>query len=637
MSLLFLRSATVSALRARHTGLRSLYPALRTFVTEAPPKTFQNDNQLPKLPIPDLHETADRYLRSLEPVLKDGEELDRAAQAVGTFIKPNGLGETLQKRLISLASNTKHSWLENIWLDKAYLEYREPLLLNVNWWCVFNNPAEGLAPAKKGTFSDLQIARASAIARRVLEFNDLLNKQELPVEQLRNVNLCMNQYKRVFGTARIADTTKDRLVYNYPATAQHIIVMAKDQFFKVQVLGEDGQPLSTKQINVQLSRVVDAVKDLSEPQPPVGILTSEHRDVWGKIRNELSQFPENASTLQDIDESLFVLCLDDIGPEGDADHAHHHIFHRNDAKNRWFDKPLQFIVANNGVAGVNGEHSPVDAAVPGGIFNYISSGNSNREELEANVSLPPPEQLRWSVTSNVTDAISAAESNAKKLIKNIQSLCLHYDGYGSDWIKNAKVSPDAYVQMALQLAYYRQYGECCPTYETASTRTFAFGRTETVRVCSSDSVAFVEAFDDNSIDDREKLILFKKAIESHLEYMKAASSGRGVDRHLLGLRSVIASEAEREAATIFSDPSYLKSMYFKLSTSNMSPGDHFYGGFGPVVPEGYGVNYAIGKNSMKFSISSWKNCKETDSDIFRDSLSTSLNDLRQAANQFVQS
>ncbi|KAK9663791.1 Carnitine O-acetyltransferase mitochondrial, partial [Basidiobolus ranarum] len=137
--------------------------------------------------------------------------------------------------------------------------------------------------------------------------------------------------------------------------------------------------------------------------------------------------------------------------------------------------------------------------------------------------------------------------------------------------------------------------------------------------------------------EREKLILFKKAIESHLEYMKAASSGKGVDRHLLGLRSVIETDAERETATIFSDPSYLKSMYFKLSTSNMSPGDHFYGGFAPVVPEGYGVNYAIGKNNIKFSISSWKDCKETDSDIFRDSLSTSLNDLCKAANQFIQS
>ncbi|KAK9767662.1 Carnitine O-acetyltransferase mitochondrial [Basidiobolus ranarum] len=637
MSVLALRSFSSNLLQAKRTSLRVLYPAYRTFVSLKTEGTFQNQENLPRLPIPDLHETADRYLRSLEPVLKNNEEFERAAQAVGAFVKPNGLGETLQKRLVTLEKNTEFSWLEDIWVNKAYLEYREPVLLNVNWWCTFNNPPQGIVETKKGSFSDAQIERASSFVKNVLEFNDLVNKQELPVDQLRKTPLCMNQYKRIFGTARIADATRDRLIYNYPATAKYIIVMAKDQFFKVNVLGENGQVVSTKQIKDQLHKVVDAVQNLPEEQASVGILTSEHRDVWGKIRNELSKSPENAQTFKNIDESLFVLCLDDIGPDGDADHAHHHIFHRGDAKNRWFDKPLQFIVANNGVAGVNGEHSPVDAAVPGGIFNYIVSRENEKDETDTSVELTPPEHLCWSVPDQVTDAIKEAESNAKKFIKSIQSLCLHYNNYGADWIKQIKVSPDAFVQMALQLAYYRQYGESCPTYETASTRAFAYGRTETVRVCSSDSVAFVEAFDDDSIDEREKLILFNKAIASHLEYMKAASGGKGVDRHLLGLRSVIETDAEREAATIFSDPSYIKSMYFKLSTSNMSPGDHFYGGFGAVVPEGYGVNYAIGKNNMKFSISSWRSCKETDSDVFRDTLNSSLTDLRRAADKLAQS
>ncbi len=62
-----------------------------------------------------------------------------------------------------------------------------------------------------------------------------------------------------------------------------------------------------------------------------------------------------------------------------------------------------------------------------------------------------------------------------------------------------KLSPDAFVQMALQLAYYRQYGEPCPTYESASTRGFLHGRTETVRSCSVDSVTFTKAFDDKDI------------------------------------------------------------------------------------------------------------------------------------------
>ena len=60
----------------------------------------------------------------------------------------------------------------------------------------------------------------------------------------------------------------------------------------------------------------------------------------------------------------------------------------------------------------------------------------------------------------------------------------------------------------------------------------------------------------------------------------------------------------------------------------MSPGDNFYGGFGALVPDGYGINYAIGKDNIKFSISSSKTVSETDSVAFRKTLKNTLNDLR---------
>lgn len=54
--------------------------------------------------------------------------------------------------------------------------------------------------------------------------------------------------------------------------------------------------------------------------------------------------------------------------------------------------------------------------------------------------------------------------------------------------------------MVLQLAYYRYYGTWTPTYESASTRLFLGGRTETVRSCSIDSVAFVKGFESKTAD-----------------------------------------------------------------------------------------------------------------------------------------
>lgn len=71
-----------------------------------------------------------------------------------------------------------------------------------------------------------------------------------------------------------------------------------------------------------------------------------------------------------------------------------------------------------------------------------------------------------------------------------------YEGYGKELIKKLRVSPDAYAQMAIQLAYYKMTGECVATYESAQTKKFAYGRTETCRSVSVESVAWVKAMED---------------------------------------------------------------------------------------------------------------------------------------------
>ena len=64
-----------------------------------------------------------------------------------------------------------------------------------------------------------------------------------------------------------------------------------------------------------------------------------------------------------------------------------------------------------------------------------------------------------------------------------------------DSFVKGKVSPDAYMQICLQLAYYRLHRQFAPTYETASTRKFSHGRTETCRSLSSELVEFIRLFE----------------------------------------------------------------------------------------------------------------------------------------------
>lgn len=68
-----------------------------------------------------------------------------------------------------------------------------------------------------------------------------------------------------------------------------------------------------------------------------------------------------------------------------------------------------------------------------------------------------------------------------------------YTGYGKDFIKSCKVSPDVYIQLALQLAYYKLYGKLTATYESASTRRFLLGRVDCIRSASPEALEWVTA------------------------------------------------------------------------------------------------------------------------------------------------
>ncbi|KAK5022714.1 Carnitine O-acetyltransferase mitochondrial, partial [Cryomyces antarcticus] len=114
-----------------------------------------------------------------------------------------------------------------------------------------------------------------------------------------------------------------------------------------------------------------------------------------------------------------------------------------------------------------------------------------------------------------------------------------YQGYGKGLIKKFKCSPDAYVQMVIQLAYHKMYGKNRPTYESAATRRFQQGRTETCRTVSDESVAFCDAMADPEVGPEQCQQLFRAALNAHTKYISDASDGRGVDRHLFGLKKLI--------------------------------------------------------------------------------------------------
>jgi carnitine O-acetyltransferase len=261
-----------------------------------------------------------------------------------------------------------------------------------------------------------------------------------------------------------------------------------------------------------------------------------------------------------------------------------------DGRNRFFDKPLQFIINENGTSGFMGEHSMMDGTPTHRLNDYANmliftdALDFNDPSIRSN--LPEPQALRFEINEQVTADIEAAEKHFEGQINAHELRVQAYQGYGKGLIKKFKCSPDAYVQMVIQLAYHKMYGKNRPTYESAATRRFQQGRTETTRTVSDDSVAFCNAMADPSVNTEECIKLFRAALDAHVKYISDASDGRGVDRHLFGLKKCL-REGESTPA-IFTDPANSYSSTWFISSSQLSS-EYFNGyGWSQVVDDGWG-------------------------------------------------
>jgi carnitine O-palmitoyltransferase 2 len=93
---------------------------------------------LPRLPIPELEKTKERYLNAQKPLLgESSEEFKTTVKCVNEFFSGEGL--SLQKELIATDKANKHTnYISGPWFD-MYLKDRVPLPINYNPFLVLVN------------------------------------------------------------------------------------------------------------------------------------------------------------------------------------------------------------------------------------------------------------------------------------------------------------------------------------------------------------------------------------------------------------------------------------------------------------------------------------------------------------------
>ncbi|XP_074950491.1 carnitine O-palmitoyltransferase 1, liver isoform isoform X2 [Phalacrocorax aristotelis] len=552
------------------------------------PMLYSFQTSLPRLPVPAVKDTINRYLESVRPLMDD-EEFRRMEGLAKDFAF--NLGPRLQWYL-KLKSWWATNYVSDWWEEYIYLRGRGPIMVNSNYFAM---DFLYLSP------TTLQAARAGNVIHAILLYRKKLDRQEIkPILLMGStVPLCSAQWERMFNTSRIPGEESDTL--QHVKDSKHIVVYHKGRYFKVW-LYHDGRLLKPREIEQQMQRILD---DDSEPQAgeeKLAALTAGDRVPWAKARQAYFSRGKNKQSLDAVEKAAFFVTLDDIeqgyrkeDPVGSLDTYGKSLMHGR-CYDRWFDKTFTLIVFKNGRTGLNAEHSWADAPIVGHLWEnvmateYLELGYSEDGHCkgDTNQNLPIPTKLQWEIPEECQEVIERSLSTAVALADDVDFNSFSFDAFGKGLIKKAKTSPDAFVQLALQLAHYR---------------------------------------------NEKKLKFFRVAATKHQHLYRLAMTGAGIDRHLFCLYVV--------SKYLAVDSPFLKEVLsepWRLSTSQ-TPQQHVDlkknpemlscgGGFGPVADDGYGVSYIIlDENSIHFHVSSKISCSETDSHRFGKNIRKAMVDI----------
>uniref|UniRef100_A0AC35TZA6 Carn_acyltransf domain-containing protein n=1 Tax=Rhabditophanes sp. KR3021 TaxID=114890 RepID=A0AC35TZA6_9BILA len=584
-------------------------------------------NGLPKLTVPDLANTISTFVLFAKPIQND-KEFEKTTQLAKDFVK-SPVATKLQNYLKE-REDKLNNWLTPWWLNVAYLEGRDPLTIVTSPGIIFpNQPFNGVND---------QCLYAAKYIQAALAYHHRILDNMIPQDKAGNTLFEMEQYKYLFGTTRIPRPNKDELVYgkSYGEWPEHIVILRKGHVFKVPVYDEYGHILGLDQLTTMIKRDVINQSEMTNECPVLAVSSSD-RETWAKVWSKLES--NNPDYIATIKSALFTVNLDESYTDNikPTEHALSKVAHQaltgggsqSNSINRWYDKTLQILISVDGKAAISYEHTPLDGPPVGAMCDFICDfmeegvfkGSTNSLKVHTAT------RLQFDIDNDIKAAVKKSLAESDRVSNNLDVKVHTFTKFGKNLPKQMKMSPDSFIQLAFQLAFYRLHGRHPPTYETASIRKFDEGRTETIRLPNIDTANFVETFADGKVDKEKLGELLRKAVESHKNYSVAAMNGRGVDRHLLGLR-LAARELGIETPQLFKEDAYQKMMHFNVSTSQVPTKHDMAMGFGPSAPDCYGICYNPKETEIVFTITTFNNCPDTSTIKFAAELDQAFEDMR---------
>ncbi|MEV6653600.1 choline/carnitine O-acyltransferase [Streptomyces sp. NPDC051219] len=544
------------------------------------------------MPLPTLGASCERFLAWCAPLLTADERAATEAE-VAAFLRPDGPGRVLQAALEEYdATDGVHSWLDTFW-PYRYLGRRDRIALNANFFFLFQDSGQR------------QVERAAGLIAGALNYKQQLDQGLIAPVVQRGAPQSMVQNKFLFSTTRIPGAQQDTVRAPYtdawpgPSEARHIVVFFRGAMFRLDVLGPDGVPHSLDDLEAGLRAVLKSGAEPAGADTSMGHLTTMARAEWAAARESLLAYhPSNADALDDVETALFCVALEDFAP-ADTQNACDELLY-GDGGNRWFDKAVSFIVFADGRAGINVEHCELDGTT---ILSFTDALLSTPAEEHSGQSgarsqgLPTLEPIVFELDDALRAQVSSAADAFAAYGENTATETVSFADFGSSAAKALGVSPDAFVQVAYQLAHQRAKGHLGATYESIATRQYRHGRTEAMRVVTPEMGEFVAAMDDPSADADTRRAAFRAATEAHVARAKACQAGQVPEQHLWELELIQRRRGAElgltEQPALYRSPGWLTMRDDYLSTSSAPSANIQYFGFGSTSSRCIGVAYVL--------------------------------------------
>uniref|UniRef100_A0A7E4UPP6 Carn_acyltransf domain-containing protein n=1 Tax=Panagrellus redivivus TaxID=6233 RepID=A0A7E4UPP6_PANRE len=596
------------------------------------------DALLPNLPLPGLKDTVERYLESVKPLMT-ADEYAALSEIATKFLSEEGPKLQMYARLLHLFQS---NYVTPFWEKYAYLMNREQLMISSS-------------VAHVGLFNEIPANQAVRTAHVIhIEALSMLAIAKQQLKPLGDGLVCSQHYHRMYAATRVPGEEIDH--FESGRISRHVVLYSKGCFYKLVIFDENNKLLSPDKLTELVTDILFRDDAPLPGEDRLAALTFDQRTKWNENRERFFlDNPTNAAALEAIEEAMVFMSLDEEDDYGyDPENpekldAFLKSMLTGNGKNRWVDKSLNYIVSKNGRAGGTTEHAIGDGAEFDHIMENFVAADINflqypeytdldtvdKASWKLDSKLQPAERLSFEITPPMEAEIERCYEAYQPKRADIEFAATVFTDWGKGLIKKGKCSPDAFVQMAIQLANFKDQGKFSLTYESASARFYANSRTETLRTVSPDSCAFVNAMLDPASTDVERLRLLRKACEVHGLRNRECMVGRGVDRHLFVLyvlsRGVGVSSPFLDH--YLSQPWLLSTSQPPTLTTQVNEDERkqfsWLGAcFAPVAKDGYGVCYRFaGNHSICAHITSFQSSPVTSAHRFQKHLVDVFNDM----------